>query len=62
MSTFDRNQGYEDRILLIDDTDEDATEILTVICDGDPRSNRGFDYYDGARLRHDDAYRQGGRA
>ena len=38
--------------LLIDDTDEDATEILSVICDGDPRSNRGFDF---------DAYRDGGR-
>ncbi len=33
----------DDRILLVDDTDEDATQILTVICDGDPRSNRGFD-------------------
>ena len=42
-----------DRILLVDDTDEDATELLTVICDGDPRTNRGFDY---------DAYRIGGVA
>jgi hypothetical protein len=33
-----------DRILLVDDTDEDATELLTVICDGDPRNNRGFDF------------------
>lgn len=45
--------SHEDRILLVDDTDEDATELLTVICDGDPRSNRGFDF---------DAYRDGGRA
>ncbi len=47
------NQGRfaDDRYLLIDDTDEDASEILTVICDGDPRSNRGFDF---------DAYRNGG--
>ncbi len=42
-----------DRILLVDDTDEDATELLTVMCDGDPRSNRGFDF---------DAYRMGGAA
>lgn len=41
----------DDRYLLVDDTDEDASEILTVICDGDPRSNRGFDF---------DAYRNGG--
>lgn len=34
----------DDRYLLVDDTDEDACEILTVICDGDPRSNRGFDF------------------
>ena len=45
--------GPSDRILLVDDTDEDATELLTVICDGDPRSNRGFDF---------DAYRMGGVA
>ena len=32
-----------DRILLVDDTDEDASELLTIICDGDPRSMRGFD-------------------
>ena len=42
-----------DRILLVDDTDEDATELLTVICDGDPRTIRGFDF---------DAYRNGGVA
>ena len=41
----------DDRYLLVDDTDEDATELLTVICDGDPRTNRGFDF---------DAYRMGG--
>lgn len=43
----------EDRYLLVDDTDEDASELLTVICDGDPRSNRGFDF---------DAYRKEGVA
>jgi hypothetical protein len=42
-----------DRILLVDDTDEDATELLTVICDGDPRNNLGFDF---------DADRMGGVA
>ena len=34
----------EDRYLLVDDTDEDTSELLIVICDGDPRSNRGFDF------------------
>lgn len=53
MSRFDQSQTYEDRFLLVDDTDEDACEILTVICDGDPRSNRGFDF---------DAYSNGGIA
>ena len=53
MSRFDNSQTYEDRILVVDDTDEDASEILTVICDGDPRSNRGFDF---------DAYCNGGIA
>ena len=43
----------EDRYLLVDDTDEDASELLTVVCDGDPRSNRGFDF---------DGYVDGGRA
>ena len=33
----------EDRYLLVDDTDEDASTLLTIICDGDPRSRRGFD-------------------
>ena len=33
----------EDRYLLVDDTDEDASALLTIICDGDPRSMRGFD-------------------
>lgn len=51
----------DDRVLLVDDTDEDATQLLTVICDGDPRSNRGFDYYTPARFLHD-AYRDGGRS
>ena len=50
-----------DRILLVDDTDEDATELLTVICDGDPRSNRGFDVMPKACFQHD-AYRHGGFA
>ena len=45
--------GPDERILLVDDTDEDATELLTVICDGDPRSIRGFDF---------DHYANGGRA
>ena len=30
----------EDRYLLVDDTDEDASALLTIICDGDPRSKR----------------------
>lgn len=53
MSSPARSHAWEDRYLLVDDTDEDASEILTVICDGDPRSNRGFDF---------DAYRNGGIA
>lgn len=48
-----QSRHFDGRVLLVDDTDEDASEILTVICDGDPRSNRGFDF---------DAYRNGGRA
>ncbi len=44
-------RSADDRYLLVDDTDEDASQLLTVICDGDPRSNRGFDF---------DAYRDGG--
>jgi hypothetical protein len=47
------SQVFEDRYLLVDDTDEDACELLTVICDGDPRSNRCFDF---------DAYPNGGLA
>ena len=47
----------EDRFLIVDDTNEDASELLTIICDGDPRTRRGFDY-DG-RIT-DGAY--GGRA
>jgi hypothetical protein len=53
MRAYSRNEAGDDRYLLLDDTDEDASEILTVICDGDPRSNRGFDF---------DAYRNGGIA
>ena len=52
-SSFAYANVSHDRILLVDDTDEDATELLTVICDGDPRTNRGFDF---------DAYRNGGVA
>lgn len=52
-SSFAQAHTANDRILLVDDTDEDATELLTVICDGDPRINRGFDF---------DAYRMGGVA
>ncbi len=44
MLTSARTAMYEDRYLLVDDTDEDASQLLTVICDGDPRSNRGFDF------------------
>lgn len=46
-------RNVDDRYLLLDDTDEDASQLLTIICDGDPRSNRGFDF---------DAYRNGGVA
>lgn len=53
MHTGYRIRDIDERILLVDDTDEDATELLTVICDGDPRSNRGFDF---------DGYARGGRA
>ena len=53
LPTFAPNHHSDDRYLVVDDTDEDASELLTVICDGDPRSNRGFDF---------DAYRKGGIA
>jgi len=53
ISSLANTRYPDDRYLLVDDTDEDASEILTVICDGDPRSNRGFDF---------DAYRNGGIA
>jgi hypothetical protein len=43
-TSFAQTNLSNDRILLVDDTDEDATELLTVICDGDPRGNRGFDF------------------
>ena len=52
-SSLAQTSTFNDRILLVDDTDEDATELLTVICDGDPRTNRGFDF---------DAYGYGGVA
>lgn len=44
MSTLSTNRFHDDRYLLIDDSDEDATQILSVICDGDPRSRRSFDF------------------
>ncbi len=44
MRTHLNNGGMrEDRYLLVDDINEDASELLTIICDGDPRSMRGFD-------------------
>ena len=52
-SSLSQTSTSNDRILLVDDTDEDATELLTVICDGNPRNHRGFDF---------DAYRMGGAA
>jgi hypothetical protein len=48
-----RIRELDERILLVDDTDEDATALLSVICDGDPRNRRGFDF---------DGYSRGGRA
>lgn len=53
MSSLANSLYSDDRYLLVDDTDEDACELLTVICDGDPRSNRGFDF---------DSYQIGGLA
>ena len=45
MRTHLNNGGMrEDRYLLVDDTNDDASELLTIICDGDPRSKRGFDF------------------
>lgn len=52
-SSFANTHNADDRYLLVDDTDEDASQILTIICDGDPRSNRGSEF---------DAYRNGGMA
>ncbi len=44
MRSLINNSGmHQDRHLLVDDTDEDACELLTIICDGGPRSMRGFD-------------------
>jgi hypothetical protein len=53
MTSLASSRYPDDRYLLVDDTGEDASEILAIICDGDPRSGRGFDF---------DAYRQGGAA
>lgn len=44
MNAFAISPTYEDRYLLVDDLDEDASQILTVICDGNPRTGRGFDF------------------
>ena len=60
-TSFTRYDHQDDRYLLVDDTDEDATEILSVICDGDPRSNRGFDVMPEACFQND-AYVRGGVA
>lgn len=43
-SQHNTRRWHEDRYLLVDDTDEDASALLTIICDGDPRSRRGFDF------------------
>lgn len=51
MASLVQHHLADDRYLLVDDTDEDAGQLLTVICDGDPRSTRGFDF---------DATRMGG--
>jgi hypothetical protein len=53
MTSLASSRYADDRYLLDGDTDEDASELLSVICDGDPRSNRGFDF---------DAYGTGGAA
>ena len=53
MASLASSRYADDRYLFDGDTDEDASELLSVICDGDPRSNRGFDF---------DAYRTGGVA
>ena len=37
-----QNQLGDDRYLILDDTDEDASAILTVICDGYRHSSRDF--------------------
>lgn len=53
MTSLASSRYADDLTFLDDDTDMDASELLSVICDGDPRFNRGFDF---------DAYRQGGVA
>lgn len=45
MRTFSHAQLGDDRYLVIDDTDEDASEIVTVITDGYSRSSRRFDSF-----------------
>lgn len=53
MTSLASSRYADDLTFLDDDTAEDASELLSVICDGDPRSNRGYGF---------DAYRQGGAA
>lgn len=43
MKTTYSNHACDDRVLLVDDTDEDMPQLITVICDGNPRSYRGFE-------------------
>jgi hypothetical protein len=52
MNAFAISHPTEDRYLLVDDTDEDASQLLTVICDGDPRTRRGFGDDTPGYLRH----------
>ena len=49
MIALHRNALGDDRYLLVDDTDENATEILTVITDGRFRSSRYYDELRGFR-------------
>ena len=54
-----QGQMAEDRFLIVDDTDEDACELLTIICDGDPRFTRGFDIVPEARCQYDGRFQDG---
>lgn len=42
MMNLHPNRIGDDRYLLIDDTDEDATEILSVLCEHSASSQRDF--------------------